>query len=143
MRTLLIAGAAALMLGGCGRSTDAATSAAAANTAKPVKKRPAYCFFKDEEMKGWAASRGKDGNIKVKGKVYREDSRYQGILGPPEVVGTVVSIAPTLTVNTGAYGAPGDWWDVTTTIPNSASIDTVNVNCGAKTIASLKVATKA
>jgi len=108
-----------------------------------VKKKVAHCFFKDSETKGWAASRGKDGNIKVKGKAYRSDSRYQAVLGPPEVAGTMVSIAPTITQNMTGFGAEDDWWEVTATIPNSAAVDTVTVNCGAKTLATLPVKPKA
>lgn len=141
MRTLLIAACVALMLDGCGQSGDKATTNQAA--AKPEKKRPAYCFFKDSETRGWAASRGKDGNIKVKGKAYRQDSRYRAILGPPEVSGTTATIAPTITPNMTAYGAEDDWWDVTATIPNSSAVDTVNVTCGAKTLATLAVKPKA
>lgn len=135
----LIVSAAALAA--CGQSADTGANQAAAKAAP--KKKAAYCFFKDNETKSWKASRGKDGNITVKGKVYRSDSRYQGVLGPPEVSGTTVSIAPTITPNMTGFGAPDDWWDVTATIPNSAAIDTVNVTCGAKTLAELKVATKA
>jgi len=138
MRILLIAGAAALLLG-CGKSDNAANQTAA----QPVKKKVAHCFFKDSETKGWAASRGKDGNIIVKGKAYRSDSRYQAVLGPPEVSGSTASIAPTITPNMGAFGAEDDWWDVKATIPNSSGVDTVTVTCGPKTLATLTVKPKA
>jgi len=140
MRTPLVLLGVAALLGGCGKSDDVANQAAT-NAAQP-KKRPAYCFFKDSETKGWAASRGKDGNITVKGKAYRQDSRYQAVLGPPEVSGTTATIAPTITQNMTAYGAEDDWWDVTATIPNSSAVDTVNVTCGAKTLATLAVKPK-
>lgn len=141
MRTpLLIAACGAALLGGCGQSAD---KAAANQAAAQPEKKAGYCFFKDSETKGWKASRAKDGNISVKGKVYREDSRYQAVLGPPEVTGTTASVSPTLTQNMTGFGAADNWWGVSATIPNSAAIDTVTVTCGAKTIASLKVATKA
>lgn len=139
MRILLIAGAASL-LAGCGQSDEAANQAAA-NAAQP-KKRPAHCFFKDSETKAWSASRGKDGNITVKGKAYRSDSRYQAILGAPEISGTTASISPTIVQNGTGYGAEDNWWDVTATIPNSAAIDTVTVTCGAKTLAEFKLQPK-
>ena len=138
MRIVLIASAAAMLLG-CGKSDKTANEAAA----EPVKKKVAHCFFKDSETKGWAASRGKDGNIKVKGKAYRSDSRYQAVLGPPEVAGTMVSIAPTITQNMTGFGAEDDWWEVTATVPNSAAVDTVTVTCGPKTLATLSVKPKA
>ena len=141
MRYLVIAIAAAL-IAGCGSSaSENAANQTAANAVQPKKKIP-YCFFKDSETKGWAASRGKDGNVVVKGKVYREDSRYKALLGPVEVTGTTAQLAPTITVNDTGFAAPDNWWVVTATIPNSAAIDTVRVTCGADTIAELKVPAK-
>jgi len=55
----------------------------------------------------------------------------------------MVSIAPTITQNMTGFGAEDDWWEVTATIPNSAAVDTVTVNCGAKTLATLPVKPKA
>lgn len=134
--------AVASTLAGCSQPTDnGAANQAAANTAQP-KKKAAHCFFKDPEMKGWAAARGKDGNITVKGKVYRSDSRYKVVFGEPVIDGTAVELSPTLQQNSAAYGAPDDWWDVSSTVPNSAAIDTVRVTCGAKTLADIKVATR-
>ena len=46
------------------------------------KPRPAYCFFKDGETKGWKARVDKDGNVVVSGKAYRQDSRYKAELDP-------------------------------------------------------------
>src|SRR5690242_18084645 len=97
-KTLCLLGAA--VLAGCGSSTEnAATNNSAANSAAAEKPKPAYCFFKDNETKAWAAKRGKDGNIVVSGKVYREDSRYKAVLNPATVNGTKAEIAPTITVN--------------------------------------------
>ena len=58
------------------------------------------------------------------------------------VRGNTITIAPTITPNMTAYGAEDDWWDVTATIPNSSAVDTVNVTCGAKTLATLAVKPK-
>ena len=132
-----------IALAGCGPSGENATANnSSANSAAAEKPKPAYCFFKDSETKGWAASRGKDGNIIVKGKAYREDSRYRAVLGEPEVTGTTAEIAPTIVQNDTGYSAPDNWWDMTATIPKSASIDTVDVKCGGSTLAELKVAPK-
>ena len=134
--------AVASALAACSQSTDAGTAnQAAANTVQP-KKKASHCFFKDAEMKGWSAVRGKDGNITVKGKVYRSDSRYKVVFGEPVVSGTTAEVSPTLQQNSAAYGAPDDWWDVTSTIAGSAAVDNVNVTCGPKTVAALKVAAK-
>jgi hypothetical protein len=141
-KTLFLLGAAA-GLAACGQSSDnSAVNNSSANTAAVEKPKPAYCFFKDSETKGWAAKRGKDGNIIVTGKAYREDARYKALLGPPTVTGTTVEIAPTITVNDTGYGAVDSWWDVKATIPNSAAVDTVEVKCGDKTLAELKVKAK-
>jgi hypothetical protein len=140
-KTFCLLGAA--VLAGCGQSTDnAAANNESANAAATDKPKPAYCFFKDSETKGWAAKRGKDGNITVTGKVYREDSRYKAILNPATVSGTTAQIAPTITVNDTGYGAEDNWWDVKATIPNSSAVDTVDVTCGAKAVAELKVPAK-
>jgi len=141
MRTyLVLIGAAALTA--CGQSTDnKAANQAAANAAQP-KKKAAYCFFKDKETKGWSAARDKDGNIMVKGKAFRSDPRYQALLGPPAVTGTTAEISPTIQQNATGFAASENWWDVSSTIPNSAAIETVKVSCGAKTLAELKVAPK-
>lgn len=140
-KTFFLLGAAA-GLAACGQSAENTTANnTAANTAAAEKPKP-YCFFKDSETKGWAAKRDKDGNINVSGKAYREDSRYKAVLNPPTVSGKTAQIAPTITVNDTAYGAPDNWWDVKADIPNSASVDTVDVTCGDKTIAELKVPPK-
>ena len=141
MRTYLaLVGAAALAACGQAQVSDA-TNQAAANAAQP-KKKAAYCFFKDQETKGWSAARDKDGNIVVKGKAFRSDPRYQALLGPPTVTGTTVEISPTIQQNATGFAAPDNWWDVSSTIPDSAAIETVKVSCGAKTLADLKVASK-
>ena len=134
--------AVASALAACSQSTDDGTAnQAAANTVQP-KKKASHCFFKDAEMKGWSAVRGKDGNITVKGKVYRSDSRYKVVFGEPVVSGATAEVSPTLQQNSAAYGAPDDWWDVTSTIAGSAAVDTVNVTCGPKTVAALEVPAK-
>ena len=135
MRALMTALGLAAVLSACGQPNDSATSnQTAANSAQP-RKKPAYCFFKDPETKAWAASRGKDGNIVVKGKVFRSDPRYKVVLQPPVVTGTSAEISPTISLNDTGYAAPENWWDVTATIPNSAAIDAVTVSCGARTLA--------
>jgi hypothetical protein len=145
-KLILLLGTAALAACGQPNSNPAANQAEAkqtgANTAQP-KPKPAYCFFKDSETKGWKASRDKDGNILIKGKAYRLDPRYKALLGPPMVAGPSAEITPTITVNDTGYAAPDNWWDVKAVIANSAAVDTVVVRCGAKVIATLKVPTKA
>jgi hypothetical protein len=136
---LFLAGAAA-SLAACGQSADNANQAAA-NAAQP-KKKPAFCFFKDEELKGWTATRDKDGNIALKGKAHVKDSRYQATLGASEISGARATIAPTIGQNGTGYGAPEDWWDLSATIPGSAAVDTVAVTCGAKSVAELQVPLK-
>jgi hypothetical protein len=136
---LLVTGGA---LAACGQSDSGnsnATANATANAATQQPKKAAYCFFKPEEMKGWAASRDKDGNVKLKGKGHVKDPRYQAVLGPATVAGSTADIAPTIAPNTG-YESPGDWWDMSTVIPNSAAVTAVTVRCGDKVAAQLTVA---
>lgn len=130
-------------LGACGQGSDSATSQkTSASAAAPKKERPSYCFFKDSETKGWAASRDKDGNVLVTGKAYREDSRYQAQMGKMDVSGSTATVWPTIAPNMTAYGAPNDWWDVKGTIPSSSNVTEVSVRCGEKTLALLKVPPK-
>lgn len=140
-RLILLCGG--VMIAACGQSGDEqSNNQAASNAAAADKPKPAFCFFKDAETKDWKASRDKQGNIVVKGKAYRQDSRYQAVLGAAKISGTTAEISPTIQPNQSGYGAPDDWWDVTSTIAASAPVETVDVTCGAKTIAELKVAAK-
>ena len=140
MRKLLLLGAS-LMMTGCGQSTDQTANRVA--KAAPAKKKVAYCFFKEPDTKGWTAKRGKDGNILVKGKAYRQDPRYKALLGPAIVTGSSAEISPTVTTNDTGFAAEDNWWDVSATIPNSAAVTSVTVSCGARLLAKLDVAPKA
>ncbi len=138
-KSAILIGAVAA-LGACGQSSDnAAATNSATNTAAAEAAKPAYCFFKDKETKDWAAKAGADGNVVVTGKAYREDARYKAALGPATVSGAHAEIAPTITTNDTGFAAPGDWWTVNATIPNSQAITTVTVNCGDKTLATLTI----
>jgi len=136
----IVAGAAALA--GCGQTNDSAeASANVAKAAAPAKKVP-YCFFKDENSKGWAASSGKDGNVIVKGKGYVADGRYMAGLKPAEIDGSTASLQLAMPQNDTGYSKTDGWWDISSTIPQSAAVDTVKVLCGAKTVATLEVKRK-
>src|SRR4029079_9657500 len=135
-KLLLLIGAVAFA--GCAQSNEAANQVAKA----PAKKKAIYCFFKEPDTKGWAASRDKDGNIVVKGKAYRQDSRYKVVLSPATVTRNSAELSPTIVINDTGFGAPENWWDVSATIPNSAAVTSVTVSCGARTLAKLDVATK-
>jgi len=139
MRKSLVLLSVAGLVAGCGQSNNnAATNEAAAQP----KKKPTYCFFKDEEMKDWAATRDKDGNLTIKGKAHVKDPRYKAVLGAPTVTGTTAELSPSITQNDTGYGAPDDTWDVTAGIPNSAAITIVTITCGGKTAARLEVPPK-
>jgi hypothetical protein len=137
-KSIILIGAAA-GLSACGQSSDNAAANNAANAAAAETARPAYCFFKDKETKDWAAKAGKDGNVVVSGKAYREDARYKTALGPATVSGANAEIAPTVTINDTGFAAPDNWWPVSATIPNSQAVATVTVKCGDKTLATLAV----
>ena len=132
---ILLLGAASLSACGQGGGNEAANQAASA----PKKEKPKYCFFKDADSKDWSASRGADGNIALKGKLYRSDGRYMAVLGEPTINGSTVEYWPSVSNNTTGASMADGWWEVTATVPNSGAIDTVEVKCGQKTFAELKV----
>lgn len=136
-RNMLLAAAA--MIAGCSQPAENQAGNATANAAKPAVKHPTYCFFKDAETKGWAAKRGKDGNVAVTGKAHVKDSAYKADFNPVEVSGTGATAWLTLGPNTGQFGAPDNWWDVDSTIPNSAGVNQVTLMCGKKIVAELSV----
>ena len=139
MRTIIVLVAGAAMLAGCSESGDNAANASAAKTAAAAPKKVPYCFFKSENSKSWAASRGKDGNIVVKGKGYLADGRYKADLGTPEVEGSTASLYLKMPPNDTGFATSDGWWDISKTIPDSAAITKVDVLCGAKTLAELNV----
>lgn len=124
----------AIMLAGCGQSSD---SSATSQPSPQPKKKPSYCFFKEDETKSWAAHRDKDMNVVLTGKAHVKDSRYKAVLGEPSLNGTAAEIAPSISQNDAAYGAPDDWWDLSATIAGSANVQNVTVHCGDKLIATL------
>jgi hypothetical protein len=140
-RLLLLAGITVALVG-CSKTDTSTASNETANAAASAPKHPTYCFFKDADTKGWAASRDAQGNVAVKGKAHLDDNRYAAQLGQPDVSGTSASLWLTMGPNAAATGAPDNWWDVTAAIPNSASVTTVSVMCGKKTVAQLTVPTR-
>jgi hypothetical protein len=139
MRGLILVLASA-GLAGCGQG-DGGTAANKVAAGAP-KEKPKYCFFKDAESKDWTAKRGKDGNIVVAGKLYRSDGRYMAVLGEPKIKGSTAELWPSISVNNTGASMPDGWWDVTATIANNANIDTIDIKCGQKTFAELKLPTK-
>jgi hypothetical protein len=142
MRKPIILLCAAASLGACSQSANETANQGAANSAAAEAPKPAYCFFKDSETKDWKGKLDKSGNVVVSGKAYREDPRYKAILSPATVNGTTADIAPTIGVNDTGYASPENWWAVTATIPNSKSVETLNVKCGDKTLKTIKLVRK-
>ena len=140
-RSIVIAGVAAA-LAGCGQRSETASNNAAANAAAAEAPKPAYCFFKDSETKGWTAKVDKSGNVVVSGKAYREDARYKALLSPATVNGSTAEVAPTIGPNDTGFAAPENWWPVSETILNSGAVTAVTVKCGNETLASLPVPRK-
>lgn len=132
MRKVLLVLAAAFGMAGCNQAAEEPAANVAEKAAE--SKRPAYCFFKDAETEKWSASRDASGNVVVKGRAFRSDPRYKAELGHPEVAGNAATISPTIVQNSG-YASPDNWWNVTATIPDSASVTRVTVACGKKTLA--------
>ena len=137
IRVMTIAAAAAA-IAGCGSAPDSDTANVGGNSVAATKSRPAYCFFKDAETKGWSAATDAAGNVVVKGKAYRSDPRYKAQLGPAKIAGDTATLSPTIVLNDG-YAAPDNWWDVSATIPDSSAVRSVIVQCGKKRFAELAV----
>ena len=77
-KSLFLLGAVAALTG-CNSSNDqGGQPGCGAKAAAPKKPKPAYCFFKDSETKGWAAKRGKDGNIAGQGQGLSRGLPLQG-----------------------------------------------------------------
>src|SRR5690348_14851544 len=109
MRNSLSVFCLAASLGACSQPAQEQADNKAVAAEKP---KPAHCFFKEGNTKGWAAARGKDGNITVKGKAFRSDPRYKATLGPATVTGATAQVSPTIVQNDTGYAAPENWWDV-------------------------------
>lgn len=143
MRKSIILLGAAAGLCACGSSNEnSASNDAAANAAAGAKPKAAYCFFKDPETKAWKAKPDKEGNVVVTGKALAEDARYKAVMAPATVRGTSAETAPTITTNDTGYAAPGNWWALSETIPNSQAVTSVSVKCGDETLANLSVPRK-
>src|SRR5262245_27968883 len=137
MRRSILLLSACTLVAACGQAAEQPANNVAANTVAETK-HPSFCFFKDEETKGWTAKLDKSGNVTVAGKAHVKDSRYMAQLGDPEVQGNKASVWLTIGTNTTGYAAnEQDVWDVTTTIPAAAAVENVRVMCGKKAIAEL------
>jgi hypothetical protein len=124
------------VLAACNQAADQPAANATGNAAAPAKK-PGFCFFKPEEMKGWKACADAKGNITITGKAHVKDSRYVAQFGEPEIEGSTASLALTIAQNSGTYGATDDWWDLKATIPAKPALESVSVTCGGKAVADL------
>ena len=130
---LIICFGAALAVAAC--SEQAAEQPAANEAAAPKAEKVPHCFFKESETKDWAVKR-QGANAMVTGRAYRSDSRYKAVLLEPEVKGTVAVVRPSIVINDTGYGAPGDTWDVSATIP-AQGLEKVEVRCGKTLVTSL------
>lgn len=139
-RSIILMGAAAGLAACGGTAENSASNEAASNKVAP--KAAAYCFFKDENTKDWKAKADKDGNVVVTGKALAEDARYKAVMAPATISGTSAEIAPTITTNDTGFAAPGNWWSVSATIPNSQALTSVTVKCGDETLATLSISRK-
>lgn len=141
-RNMLVLVSTVALLSACGQQADESSSnIAVANSAAPAKKH-AYCFFKDDEMKGWKVSRDRHGDISVDGQAHVKDPRYKASFGNVEVGPKTVIVVPTITQNDTGYATADNWWHVGIVAPNSASLNEARVQCGDKIVADLQVPPK-
>ena len=136
MRRSIIALCAAAGLAGCNQASEEPANNAAANASVAAAKHPTFCFFKDEETKGWKASADPKG-VTVTGKAHVKDGRYKAVLGEPEIAGAKASVWLTIGTNDTGYSAEDDWWDLSAQIPAVTAVESVSVMCGKKAIAEL------
>ena len=78
----------------------------------------------------------------MKGKAFVADGRYKAALKPPEIDGSTATLQLGMPQNDTGHSKIDGWWDVTSTLSGSGAVNTVNVLCGAKTVASLEVKRK-
>lgn len=130
----------AIALAGCsgGDGTAQPTANDSAQTKLAEKKHPTYCFFKDAETKGWQAARDGSGNVVLTGKAHVKDARYKAVINESEISGGHVTAWLTISQNDG-YAAAENWWDVSSTIPDSAASSAVRLQCGKKVVADLTI----
>jgi hypothetical protein len=55
------------------------------------------------------------------------------------VSGGKAVVTPTIGQNMTGYGTADNWWDVSVTVPGSAAIESVTVQCGDNVLADLHV----
>ena len=132
---------ATVVLAACNPSGEstAATDNSANATAAAKPKRAPYCFFKSDQTKDWKASVDKSGNVTVTARGMMPDPRYKAEIGQAEVEGTHALVRPIMAQNNTGYRSVDNWWDMRFTIPSSASVTSLTVKCGEKTLAELKV----
>ncbi|HEV2595459.1 MAG TPA: hypothetical protein VGU01_09705 [Sphingomicrobium sp.] len=141
-RSVCILIGSSVILAGCGPSSNgSAANEASGNAVKPPKK-PAYCFFKDDELKGWKISRDRNGDITVEGQAHVQDPRYKASFGKIEVGPRKAILVPTIVQNDTGYATPDNWWHVGATSPNSALLNEASVECGDKVVADLQLPPK-
>ena len=131
--------AAAMLVAAC--SEQPAGQPAAKQAAAPEPAKAPHCFFKDSETKDWSARVQGDQAV-VTGRAVRSDARYKAVLLEPEVEGAIAVVRPSIATNDTGFAADGNWWDVTASIP-AKGLETIEVRCGKKVVASLALATKA
>ncbi|MEO7654985.1 MAG: hypothetical protein ABIS23_04790 [Sphingomicrobium sp.] len=130
MRVIFIGLIAVLLVAGC--SKEAAEEQVAA---EPKKERPPHCFFKDADTKGWALKIAGDQAV-VTGRGFRSDARYKVVLLEPKIIGRVAEIRPSIALNDTGFATEDNWWALEAKVP-AAAIDTIEVRCGSKLVASL------
>ncbi|HZU51087.1 MAG TPA: hypothetical protein VE968_04350 [Sphingomicrobium sp.] len=142
MKRLCILVSSSILLASCGRSENQPTNNGAAANAAQAEKPHAYCFFKDEEMKGWTAKRDQHGDISVDGEAHVADPRYKASFSKVAVGPKKAIFELTISQNDLGYAMRDNWWHVGLIAPNSASLTEATVQCGDKLVADLKLPPK-
>lgn len=119
-----------MLLAGCGEKQ------AAAPPPKPKTAKPPHCFFKDNEAKGWTLKKKGD-RLVISGRAYRSDARYKTVFLEPAIEGRTAIFRPSIAINDTGFATEDNWWDIKGSVP-AANVDTVEIRCGKKILATLK-----
>ena len=130
---LVVCLSAAMLAAGC--SEQSAEEQVANGVAVPKAEKAPHCFFKDSETKDWAVVAAGDSAV-VTGRGFRSDPRYKVVLLETKIVGRTAEIRPSISLNDTGFAAEENWWDLKASVP-AAEIETIEVRCGKKLVASL------
>lgn len=130
--------ATALCVSGCQRDTNAQSSEGSNRNADAVGKSgrgpEMLCLFEKSDTKDWHGKANQDQSVSVAGKVHVGDPKYRPMLFQPKARGSTAQLILTAAENSTGQAPADGWWDVSYTIPDNGSIQTVEIWCDLDTM---------